>query len=168
MSLPATQETLVHPGRLVAAWLLFAWLRCRLLKSRRNLSRSAPAIAWPSAAVASIPEWQLRIAGLRLDTPDGQPLFAFDELLVDLSARSLTQRTLVFDAVQLDAPQGTVVLHADGGLNWSPFLAALQDTEDEPAAAPPRLVIHRFVLAGGRLDFRDARIGFATRAAPLD
>ncbi len=171
LRLPSARTLAFTLAGLVAAWLLFAWLALpRLLKSQAEdfvAERTGHRLAIGRVAFNPL-EWQLRIAGLRLDTPDGQPLFAFDELLVDLSARSLTQRTLVFDAVQLDAPQGTVVLHADGGLNWSPFLAALQDTEDEPAAAPPRLVIHRFVLAGGRLDFRDARIGFATRAAPLD
>jgi hypothetical protein len=112
----------------------------------------------------------LRIGRLELSDPEGKPLFAFDGLLVDLSATSLPRMALVFDAIRLDGPALTLVELPGGRLNWSPFLAALQDKEDKPAGAPPRLDIHSLVLAGGRLDFADRRAepGFATRIESLD
>jgi pimeloyl-ACP methyl ester carboxylesterase len=43
-------------------------------------------------------EWRLYLHKLQLSEPDGKPLLAFDDLLVDISAASLTQRAFVFDA----------------------------------------------------------------------
>lgn len=112
----------------------------------------------------------LRLANLKLAEPDGQPLLAFDALLVDLSIASLPRRGLVFDAIRLDGLQLTLVERAAGGLNWTPFLAALKSKEDEPDAPLPRLEIASLVLAGSHLDFADRRTtpGFATRVEPFD
>jgi hypothetical protein len=112
----------------------------------------------------------LRIGKLELSDPAGKPLFAFDGLLVDVSAASLPRMALVFDAIRLDGPKVTLVELPDGKLNWTPFLDALKDKEDKPAGAPPRLDIRSFVLTGGALDFADRRAtpGFATRIEPLD
>jgi hypothetical protein len=43
-------------------------------------------------------EWRLYLHKLQLSETDGKPLLAFDDLLVDISAASLTQRAFVFDA----------------------------------------------------------------------
>lgn len=112
----------------------------------------------------------LRIGRLELDDPAGEPLLAFDGLLVDVSAASLPRRTLTFDAIRLDGLAVTLVELPGDKLNWTPFLDALRDKEEQPSAAPPRLDIRGFVLAGGRLDFADRRAkpGFATRVEPLD
>lgn len=117
----------------------------------------------------------LRLGKLQLNDPDGAPLFGFDGLLVDLSAASITQRALVFDAIRLDRPVATVVELPEERLNWTPFLSSFQGDEAAPAEKKglPRLDIRSFVLAGGRLDYADRRRtqgpeGFATQIEPLD
>ncbi|MDO8960236.1 MAG: DUF748 domain-containing protein [Rhodocyclaceae bacterium] len=112
----------------------------------------------------------LHLRKLQLTTPDGQPLLAFDGLLVDISAASITQRALVFDAIRLDGLAATLVELPGGALNWTPFLDALKSKEAEEKKGLPRLDIRSFVLAGGRVDFADRRTenGFATRVEPLD
>ncbi|MBA3034268.1 MAG: DUF748 domain-containing protein [Gammaproteobacteria bacterium] len=113
---------------------------------------------------------RLRVPKLRLTEPDGKPLLAFDELLVDISITSLSQRALVFDAIKLSSPEVTLVELPAGGLNWLPFINALKDKEAKPDAEMLRLYVHSLVLAGGRLDFADQRTapGFAARLEPLD
>lgn len=118
-------------------------------------------------------ELKLRLSGLRLADPADQPLLAFDALVVDLSAASLTRRAFVFDAIRLDGLAATLVELPDGGNNWKPFLAALESAEappEEKKAGLPRLEIRDFTLAGGALDYTDRRTasGFAARVEPLD
>ena len=114
----------------------------------------------------------LRLGKLQLTEPDGKPLLSFDALLVDISAASITQRALVFDAIRLDGPAATVVELPGGALNWTPFLAALKSSEEQPEEKKglPRLDIRSFELINGKLDFADRRAdsGFVTRVAPLD
>jgi uncharacterized protein involved in outer membrane biogenesis len=118
-------------------------------------------------------EWRLRLHKLQLSEPDGKPLLAFEDFVVDLSAASLTRRAFVFDAIRLDGLAVTLVEQAGGTLNWTPFLDSLKSKEEKPAdanAALPRIDIQSFVLSGGKLDFADRRStpGFATRVEPLD
>ncbi|MDI6747373.1 MAG: DUF748 domain-containing protein [Rhodocyclaceae bacterium] len=115
-------------------------------------------------------ELRLRVPKLSLTAPDGKPLLAFDELLVDISITSLSRRALVFDAIKLSSPEVTLVELPAGGLNWQPFINALKDKETKPDAEMLRLYVHSLVLAGGRLDFADQRTapGFAARLEPLD
>lgn len=112
----------------------------------------------------------LRVTGLKLAEPDGKPLLAFDALLVDVSAASLTRRAFVFDAIRLDGPEATLVELPGGGLNWMPFLEAIKSKEEKPDAGLPRLDIRSLVLTGGKLDFADRRStpGFATRVEPIE
>jgi hypothetical protein len=118
-------------------------------------------------------EWRLRLHKLQLSEPDGKPLLAFEDFVVDLSAASLTRRAFVFDAIRLDGLAVTLVDQAGGTLNWTPFLDSLKSKEEKPAdanAALPRIDIQSFVLSGGKLDFADRRStpGFTTRVEPLD
>ncbi|MFN3884386.1 MAG: DUF748 domain-containing protein [Rhodocyclaceae bacterium] len=118
-------------------------------------------------------ELALRLGRLQLDDPAGQPLLAFDGLLVDLSGASLTQRAWVFDAIRIDGLAATLVELPEGRLNWTPFLDALKSKEETPEEKKglPRLMIRSFVLANGRIDYADRRRtaeGFGTRIEPLD
>lgn len=112
----------------------------------------------------------LRVAKLQLTTADGKPLLALDELLVNISVASLPRRTLVFDKIQLNGLDVTLIELPGGGFNWTPFLTVLKSGQDRPEPGLPRLDIHSFVLTGGRLDFADQRTasGFAARIGPLD
>jgi uncharacterized protein involved in outer membrane biogenesis len=115
----------------------------------------------------------LRLTKLQLTDPQGKPLLAFDELLVDVSVASLPLRAMVFDAIRLDGIEVTLVELPGGALNWSPFLDALKSKEEKPAVPGlPRLDIRRFDLANGRIEFADRRsssaAGYATRIEPLE
>ena len=159
---------------LLASVLLFAWLALPpLIQSQaerivREKTGHRLVLDQPAFNPFTL---SLRLAHLALSEPDGKPLLAFDSLLVDFSAASLTSRAWVFDAIRLERPAATLVEFADGRLNWSAFLDGLRD----PAAAPatgglPRLEIRSLALAAGRLDFADRRgtPGFAARVEPID
>jgi uncharacterized protein involved in outer membrane biogenesis/outer membrane protein OmpA-like peptidoglycan-associated protein len=112
----------------------------------------------------------LRLSGLRLTQSDGEPLLAFRELVVDLSAASLFRHALVFDDIRLDGLDATAVLLPDGKLNWAGLIDAFKGKEQTPGSPLPRFDIHRFVLSHARLDFSDRRItpAFVTRVEPID
>ncbi|MDP3136034.1 MAG: DUF748 domain-containing protein, partial [Burkholderiaceae bacterium] len=62
-----------------------------------------------------------------------------------------------------------VVLQADGSLNWSALLTALNGpARKSDGAALPRFALGGLALAGGRIDFTDHRSAYSTRIAPLD
>ncbi|MEW6163459.1 MAG: DUF748 domain-containing protein [Pseudomonadota bacterium] len=168
------QAALICAG-LAAAALLFLWLALpRIIQSQAERFVAART---GHRLVLDRPEFNpfrlaLRLGKLRLDDPAGQPLLAFDGLLIDLAAASIFQRALVFDAIRLDNPQATVIELPGGTLNWTPFLDALKGRE-APATAQsglPRFDIRAFALAGGRIDYTDRRRtdGFTTRIEPLD
>lgn len=115
-------------------------------------------------------ELSLRLSGLHLAQPDGQPLLAFRELVVDLSATSISRRAIVFDGIRIDGLEATAVLLPEGRLNWSALIDALKSKEEKPASSLPRIDIQRLVLSGARLDFSDQRMTpvFATRIEPMD
>ena len=110
----------------------------------------------------------VRLGHLLLREPDGQVLLEFHALDVSLAANSLWRRAWVFDRIRLEQPQAAVVLHADGRLNWSALIDALQDKQKKPDQPLPRLEIRSVALVGGRLDLKDERARFATSVVPLD
>ncbi|MDP3512205.1 MAG: DUF748 domain-containing protein, partial [Sulfuritalea sp.] len=102
----------------------------------------------------------LRLRELKLEDPEGAPLLAFNELLVDLSAASITQRGLVFDDIRLDGLRASAILRdgAQGPLNWSRLLAAFADKDEPKPAAPlPRIDIRHLALTGAQADIADRR-----------
>lgn len=115
-------------------------------------------------------EISLRVSGLRLTQPDGKPLLAFRELVVDLSAASLYRGALVFDSIRLDGLDATAVLLANGKLNWSALFDALQSHEKTPDSTLSGFDVHRFTLSDARLDFTDKRMTpvFAARIEPIN
>jgi hypothetical protein len=115
--------------------------------------------------------WSLRLRDLRLVDPAGVALAGFGELFIDLSAASVTERTLVFDEIRLDGLTAAVVQRKGGGLNWTPFLDAMKSKEPQPESSGlPRLDIRHLRLGGAQLEFADQRTepAFATRIEPLD
>lgn len=169
--LPSARTLALTLAGLVVAYLLFAWLALpRLIQAQAEhyiADQTGHRLTLDRPEFNPF-ELSLRIANLRLAEPDGKPLMAFKELLVDVSAASIFRRALVFDTIRLDAPEATVVLQADGKLNWSPLIEALKGTDEKSDASLPRLDIQSFTLAGGQIDFADKRAAFATRIQPLD
>lgn len=112
----------------------------------------------------------LRLTGLRLTQPGNQPLLAFRELLIDVSATSLYRGALVFDAIKLDGLEATAILLPEGKLNWSALLDALKSPDSKPNTGMPRFDVHQLVISGTKVNFFDQRIHpvFATRLEPVD
>ena len=113
----------------------------------------------------------VHVRELRLDDPAGAPLAGFSELFVDLSAKSLTRRALVFDEIRLDGLNARLIQRSEGGLNWAPLLDALQGKEPQPGSGGlPRLDILHLRVGGAQFEFADQRItpAFVTRIEPLD
>lgn len=113
----------------------------------------------------------IRLRDLRLDEPDGTPLVALKELLVDLSSASLTGPALVFDAIVLDGLALNLTQQKEG-LNWTPLLTALQGKEAPPEAKQPlpRIDIRQLAVRAAVIDLADRRTtpAFATRLEPLE
>lgn len=169
--LPSLKTVAIVLAGLILSWLLLGWLALpRILQTQAQNY-----IADKTGHRLSLerPEFnpftlRLRIPKLRLDQPDGQPLLSFDALTVDLSASSVLRRAIVVDTIELDAPLATVVLRADGSLNWSALLAALSGPpRTSDSSTLPRFALGSLALAGGRIDFTDQRNAYSARITPL-
>jgi uncharacterized protein involved in outer membrane biogenesis len=172
-SLPRLQKIVLAAAGLFLALLLFLWQAFpRILHAQ---AEKFVAEKTGHRLTLERPEFNpfalaLRIGKLQLAEPDGKPLLSFDALLVDISAASIVERALVFDAIRLDGLAATLVELPGDTLNWTSFLEALKSKEPEKQTGLPRLDIRSFVLAGGRIDYADRRRGegFSARAEPLD
>ncbi len=173
LRLPSRKALALIFAGLVATYLLFGWLALPPLLQ----SQAEKFIAGKTGhrLTMNLPEFNpfelsLRLSGLHLAQPSGEPLLAFRELVVDLSAASIVRGAFVFDGIRLDGLEATVVLLPNGRLNWSALLDALKSREEKPSPPLPRFDIHRFVLAGAWLDFADKRIApaFTARVEPMD
>ena len=96
------------------------------------------------------------IENLNLKGRDGGALFSFDRLAVDLQVSGIFRRALRFREIALDHPSFDARILPDG----RPGLADL--FEPDPSAKPteakaslPRLIVDRFVLRGGKVEFVD-------------
>ncbi|MDD3530299.1 MAG: DUF748 domain-containing protein, partial [Gallionellaceae bacterium] len=158
---------------LAAAWLLFAWLALGPLlqwgaaryvagKTAHHLTLERPRFN-PFTL-------ELSVRDLRLAEPDGQPLAGFKELYVDFEASSLLRLAWTFDHIRLAGLHGRLVLLPGGRLNWSAFIDAFKNGEEEPEQGLPRLLVRRFELRDGRVDFVDRTVApaFETGFRPLD
>lgn len=169
------KKLLLALASLVIFCLLFSWLALpRILQSQassfitektgHHLSMQRPEFNPLTLS--------LRLSGLQLTQPDGKPLLSFNELIIDLSSASLFRGALIFDDIRLDGLHATSALLANGKLNWSPLVAALESKE-KPADTPsplPKFNIHHFTLSNTQLDLSDQRVtpAFVSRITPLD
>jgi uncharacterized protein involved in outer membrane biogenesis len=111
----------------------------------------------------------LTLRNVNLQEPDGKPLLAFRELVVNVSATSLVRAALVFDAIRLDGLRATVAELPGDRLNWSALLDALEG-KDEPPAKPtglPRIDIDLLSISDGQIDVTDRRAD-PERAVSID
>ena len=175
LRLPSRKALALTSTGLILSVLLFSWLVLpHLIQSQAEKYLTGKTGHHLTMATPSFNpfELSLRLSGLRLTEPDGKPLLAFRELLVNLSAASLYRGALVFDNIKIDGLEATAVLLPEGKLNWSGLIAALQSPEKaETADAPlPRFDIRHFTLSGTRVDFTDNRLkpAFNTRIEPMD
>jgi len=169
--LPSPKTLAITLFSLLAAYLLLAWLAL----PRIIHSQAEDYIAGKTGhrLTLDLPEFNpfelsLRVANLRLAQADGKTLFGFRNLLIDLSAASAFRRAWVFDRIRLEEPEATVILQADGLLNWSALIDALKGKDQKSDSPMPRLDVQSFTMSGGKMDFTDQRVAFATRIQPLD
>lgn len=111
----------------------------------------------------------VRISNLRLTERSGLPLITVKQLFADFAASSLPRRAYIFDTLHLIGLQTDLELRADGSLNFSKLIAALN--EDKKAGTGlPRLLIKQLVLEKGRFNFTDRRVSpiYTNSLDPLD
>lgn len=172
-SLPSLKKSALIFAVILAVSLLFSWLALpRILQSQAEAyvtEKSGHHLTMQRPEFNPF-ELSLRLTGLQLTQPGGEPLLAFKELVVDLSSASLFRGALVFDGIRLDGLQATGVLLADGKLNWSALITALESKEKTPDSPLPRFIIHRLTLTHTQLDLSDLRVtpAFVSRITPLD
>ncbi|MCF8179405.1 MAG: DUF748 domain-containing protein [Sulfuritalea sp.] len=158
----------------VLAALVVVWLALPgILKSQAEKYIAEKTGHRLTLALPEIDLWNLslRLGQVRLDDPQGNLLVAFRELFVDLSAKSLSERILIFDAIQLDGLDASLELRKDGGMNWSALFEALKSPEPQPeSTGMPRLNIRQLRVAAAQIAFADQRVtpAYATRIDPLD
>ncbi len=139
--LPSRKTVAIAVVALLLAYLLFGWLAVPPLvqsqaekfvaeKTGHRLTMDKPSFNPFNLS--------MRLANLRLEEPDGKPLLAFKELLVDVSVTSLFRRAYVFDAIRLDGLAATVAELPGERLNWTALIESLKGKEAPaaPAAAP--------------------------------
>ncbi len=111
-----------------------------------------------------------RIEGLRLADRDGADLMSFDRLRVDLQVSGLLRRAWRFGEIVVEGPVVTFRILADG----RPSVADLLEADEAPAAKepfrPPRLIIDRFAVSAGRVEFSDRsrQPAFESRFEPVN
>ena len=100
----------------------------------------------------------LEAKDFRLEYPPGQPIVAFDRLLVDFQLSSLFRRAWTFADVQIDGLDLYVEVRRDGSLNLAAFMDRLArryadvSSGDQP---PRRWLLHHAALREGKLTFSD-------------
>jgi hypothetical protein len=175
---PSRKTVAIAVAALLLVYLLFGWLALPpLLQSQAEkfvAEKTGHRLTMDKPAFNPF-NLSLRLANLRLAEPDGKPLLAFKELLVDVSVTSIFRRAYVFDAIRLDGLAATVVELPGDRLNWTALIESLGSKEPPAAsaAAPtelPRFEIQTLALTNGWLDIADRRSspGMATSVEPLD
>jgi|GEM_PF-386273 uncharacterized protein involved in outer membrane biogenesis len=174
LRLPSRKTFLLTVAGITITCLLLSWLVLpRILKSQAEkfiLEKTGHHLTM------ELPEFnpltlRLRLSGLRLTQPDGTPLLALREFVVQVSGTSIFRRAFVFNGIRLDGLAATVAILPNGQLNWSALIDALKGKESAKSdARPPRLDIQHFMLSDTHLDFSDQRStpAFATRIEPMN
>ena len=101
----------------------------------------------------------LTLHNVSLQEPDGKPLLAFRELVVNVSATSLVRAAVVLDVIRLDGLRATVAELRGDRLNWSALLDALKGKDAPPAKSTglPRIDINLLSISDGQIDVADRR-----------
>lgn len=153
--------------QLFALWVLPSIVQSQLpawveKKSGHHLQMGKPEInPWA---------WSVTVPKLRLTTPEGQPLVAFDQLSVDLAALKLLSGTIALNTVELQGLNLQTALLPNGQLNWSAFILAFQTPDPGPKPEPPAFTLGHLSLQNAVLGFADQRTphGFATQVEQIN
>jgi hypothetical protein len=100
----------------------------------------------------------LRIDGLELDEPHGDPFLTVERIFINFQLSSLFRWALTFREFHIDAPELRLERNTDGEFNFE-FLAqqtADPGESDAPAdTGPPRLLIQDFAITDSVVDWKD-------------
>lgn len=110
---------------------------------------------------------RLEAQDLRLAEADGKPFAEVGKLAVEMQWRSLFRRAWSFAEISISAPSVHLAIAQDGKFNLAELLATLARRPHDDAKALPRLVIERFALEDGKVEWRDRRAGFADNVVPI-
>ncbi|MGH6957735.1 MAG: DUF748 domain-containing protein, partial [Caulobacteraceae bacterium] len=95
---------------------------------------------------------RLELDGFSLPDVDRRPMIAFRRLVVVVSPSTLWSGGYVFRGIELDAPAVRLVRRKDGRLNLADLLPPPSKT---PTSPPPKIVVERLAVRGGRVDVVD-------------
>jgi len=172
--LPSRKTLVLIVAGITITYLLLSWLVLpRILKSQAEkfiLEKTGHHLTM-ELPVFNPFTLRLHLSGLRLTQPDGVPLLALRELVVQVSGTSIFRHAFVFNDIRLDGLATTVAVLPQGQLNWSALMDALKGNEPAKSdARAPRLDIQHFILSDAKLDFSDQRSSpaFATRIEPVN
>ena len=98
------------------------------------------------------------------DRTPGAPLFAFDELTLDLSSTSLWRAAPVLDAVRVTRPRLTLVRNADGSYNIQDLIERILAA---PPGPPPRFSLNNIEIDDGAITLDDKPHGRVHEIAHL-
>lgn len=100
----------------------------------------------------------LRVDGLELDDPAGEPLARIGQIFVNFQLSSIFRRAWTFAEIRFDAPELFFSRDSDGTLN---VLKLVPDKESAPSAetdepaGTPRLFVYDFSIGDAQVHWRD-------------
>lgn len=110
---------------------------------------------------------RLEAQNLRLAEADGKPLLEVGKLAVEMQWKSLIRRAWSFAEIHISAPSVHLAITPDGKFNLAELLDTLARRPHDKSDSLPRLIIERFALDDGKVEWRDSRAGFADNAVPI-
>jgi len=109
--------------------------------------------------LGSLPNVGLKINKADLKTPEGNPIAAFDQLIVEVKLIPLLSSAIEFDRISLLNPDVVYTVDASGKTNIDHILANLESTEEAPAdtsTSEMSLNIGEFIIENGNIRYSDA------------
>ncbi|WP_409026459.1 DUF748 domain-containing protein [Janthinobacterium sp. SUN098] len=99
----------------------------------------------------------------------GAPLLSIGALAVQLEWKSIVRRAWSLAEIRITAPQAQLTITPDGKFNLAEVLATWQRNHpDKSDGGMPRLVIARFALEQGKVDWQDQKAGYADNFTPIN
>src|SRR5512144_1108825 len=139
---------------LVATWLAVPPIVRAQLESRLTAALHRP-VTVESAAFNPF-GGELTLRKLAVANRDGAtPLFAFDELVANISSASLWHRAPVFDQLRIVRPTFALARNADGRYNVQDLIDDLLSGPSDP----PRLSLNNIEVVDGSIAFDDGVTG---------
>ena len=115
----------------------------------------------------------MRVDGIEMDDPNGEPLASLDQFFINFQLSSLFRWALTFAEIRFDSPELIVNRYAVGETNLE-FLLQGAGPEEEAAAsedaAMPRLIVHNFAVNEAALQWHDVvpREAVSTTFGPVN